>query len=450
VEAVAGVQHEGAGPLILPRAEHCVSRRDIDPEALKILFRLQRLGFTAYLTGGAVRDMLLGRKPKDFDIATDARPNQIRKYFANAFIIGRRFRLAHIRFRGGKVIEVATFRKDPGPAAGSAVPSSGTAFAAGQIPAAQKPPEEGGAVMAAGERAPLYAFGTPEEDAWRRDITVNALFYDPATAAVIDYVGGVADLRQGRIRVIGDAAERFREDPVRIWRVIRYAARLGFAIGDGIGAEILEQRQLLAGCSESRMYEELSKDLLGPRSRDVFALHREYGVLRLLLGRIGEALENDEPMFAVSSSLLACADAEKEAGRPMGLDEMLSLLLWPWAAPLLSHAGPDPFPLLKKAFLGAGMVVALPKGMRAQVTDLLALAGRMVRALGDGNMRWSARSRPGYALASRLCYMIAQGRVPAAGESFEDLYQKTFPGRPLWGGSSPRRRRPRRQVPTVQ
>ncbi len=428
MEVVAGVQHEGAGPLILPRAEHCVSRRDIDPEALKILFRLQRLGFTAYLTGGAVRDMLLGRKPKDFDIATDARPNQIRKYFANAFIIGRRFRLAHIRFRGGKVIEVATFRRDPG-----------------TVPAGSA----GDHAVHGNEGAPQYAFGTPEEDAWRRDITVNALFYDPATAAVIDYVGGVADLRQGRIRVIGDAAERFREDPVRIWRVIRYAARLGFAIGDGIGSEILEQRQLLAGCSESRMYEELSKDLLGPRSRDVFALHREYGVLRLLLGRIGEALENDEPMFAVSSSLLASADAEKEAGRPLGLDEMLSLLLWPWAAPLLSQAGSDPFPLLKKAFLGAGMVVSLPKGMRAQVIDLLALAGRMVRALGDGNMRWSARSRPGYALASRLCYMITQGRVPTAGESFEDLYQKTFPGRPLWGGSSPRRRRPRRQGPAA-
>jgi poly(A) polymerase len=415
-----------AGPVVLPRAEHCVSRRHIDPEALKILFRLQRLGFTAYLTGGAVRDMLLGRTPKDFDIATDARPNQIRKYFANAFIIGRRFRLAHIRFRGGKVIEVATFRRDPGP---------------DDAPAGGEP----------GAGAPQHAFGTPEEDAWRRDITVNALFYDPASASVIDYVGGVADLRQGRIRVIGDAGERFREDPVRIWRVIRYAARLGFAIEDGIGAEIRGQRQLLAGCSEARMYEELSKDLLGPRARAVFALHREYGVLRLLLGRIGEALEKDDRMFAVSSSLLDIADAEKEAGRTPGLDELIALLLWPWAAPQLAGAGSDPFPLLKKAFLGAGMVVSLPKGMRAQVIDLLTLAGRMVRALGDGSMRWSARSRPGYALASRLSFMITQGRVPGEGESFETIYQKAFPDQPARGDGRPRRRRRRRrQQPAPQ
>ncbi len=406
------------GPLILPRAEHSLSRRDIDPDALKILFRLQRLGFTAYLTGGAVRDMLLGRKPKDFDIATDARPNQIRKYFANAFIIGRRFRLAHIRFRGGKVVEVATFRSDP------------------------PPPPEGGA----GGSAPLYVFGTPEQDAWRRDITVNALFYDPTTASVIDHVGGVADLRQGRIRVIGDAGARFREDPVRVWRVIRYAARLGFAIDGELAAAIRAQRELLGGCSQARLYEEFSKDLLGARARDVFALHREFGILRLLLGGIGEALENDGRMFAASLALLAVADAEKEAGRAPGLDELVALLLWPWAGPRLGTGGPDPFPLLKKAFLDAGMVVSLPKGLRAQVIDVLALAVRLLRALGDGNMRWSVRQRPNYEPASRLCFMITQGRVPEEGESFELLFQKAFPGRPPMGGGRPRRRRRRRPV----
>lgn len=403
-----------AGPLILPRAEHEISRRDIDADALKILFRLQRLGFIAYLTGGAVRDMLLGRKPKDFDIATDARPNQIRKYFANAFIIGRRFRLAHIRFRGGKVVEVATFRSDP-------------------------PPPSGGA--AGNESAPLYVFGTPEQDAWRRDITVNALFYDPATASIIDYVGGVADLRQGRIRVIGDAGERFREDPVRIWRVIRYAARLGFSIDEEIAAAIRVQRQLLSGCSPSRLYEEFSKDLLGARAQAVFALHREYGVLRLLLGRIGEALESDERMFAASLSLLASADAEKEAGRAVGLDELFALLLWPWAEPQLGPNGPDPFPLLKKVFLEAGMVVSLPKGLRAQVIDIMALTARMRRALRDGAMRWSLLQRANYELASRLCVMIARGRAPGAGESFESLFRQAFPGQPTMGGRARRRRR---------
>ncbi len=440
------------GPLVLTRSEHSVSRRHIDPDALKILFRLQRLGFTAYLTGGAVRDMLLGKTPKDFDIATDARPNQIRKYFANAFIIGRRFRLAHIHFRGGKVIEVATFRKDPGPAAGSAVPSSGTAFAAGQIPAAQKPPEEGGAVMAAGERAPLYAFGTPAEDAWRRDITVNALFYDPATATVIDHVGGVADLRQGRIRVIGNACERFREDPVRIWRVIRYAARLGFAIDAEIADAIGEQRGLLRGCSDARLYEEFSKDLLGPCAREVFVLHSRYGTLPLLLGRIGEAYQSDPALSEELSVLLEIADREKARGRNVSLEEAACLLFWPWAAPQFGMGVPDPMPVLKKAFLSAGMAVALPKGMRAQIIDIMALAARMSRALSVGAMRWSARQRPQYELASRLCFIANQRREPLEGESFETLYQQAFPGKPTVerAGRSGRRRRRRRQSPAAQ
>ncbi|HOW45431.1 MAG TPA: hypothetical protein PK919_09700 [Candidatus Aminicenantes bacterium] len=425
--AIGPVPAPGGEPLLLPREQHSISRRDIDPDALKILFRLQRLGFTAYLTGGAVRDMLLGRKPKDFDIATDARPNQIRKYFANAFIIGRRFRLAHIRFRGGKVIEVATFRRDPGP------PPAGEEATAPALPS--EPLREA---------AHGYAFGTPAEDAWRRDITLNALFYDPATASVIDYVGGVADLRQGRIRVIGDARLRFREDPVRIWRVIRYAARLGFAIEGEIAAAIAAERERLRSCSEARLYEEFSKDLLGPRAQAVFARHREFGVLRLLLGGIGAALEDDVEMFAATGLLLAVADGEKEAERPPDLAEMMVLLLWPWAEPQLGNGGVDPFPLLKKAFLGAGMIVSLPKGMRARVIDLLALVARMKRALAGGAMRGSLRQRPGYASASRLCFVIASGRAPLEGESFESLFREAFPGRPLEGGGPRRRRRRRR------
>jgi poly(A) polymerase len=419
-----------AAPLILPRSEHPISRRDIDPDALKILFRLHRLGFIAYLTGGAVRDMLLGKAPKDFDIATSAHPAQIKKYFGNAFIIGRRFRLAHIRFRGGKVVEVATFRKDPGPAAVSAVPSSGTAFAAV-------------------ERAPSYAFGTPEEDARRRDITVNALFYDPVAATVIDFVGGVADLRRGRIRVIGDARERFREDPVRIWRAVRYAARLGFAIDDDVGAAIRELRGLLTTCSEARLFEEFSKDLLGPRSRAVIALEADYGVLSLLLGRIGALIETDPAAAARVAGLLEVADREKSL-RGVGLGEAACLLFWPWAEPLLAAAGPEPFPVLKRAFLESGMAVALPKGLRAHLIEVLALIARMERALRDGVMRWSIRGRPHYDLASWLFFVVRQGRAPAAGESFESLYRQAFPDRPPSAGGRSRRPRRRRRRPAAQ
>jgi poly(A) polymerase len=405
-------------PLTLPRSAHTLSRRDIDPDALKILFRLQRLGFTAYLTGGAVRDMLLGKAPKDFDIATNARPAQIKKYFANAFIIGRRFRLAHIRFRGGKVIEVATFRKEPGPGAAPAAP---------------------------GENALQYAFGTPAEDAWRRDITVNALFYDPISAAVIDYVGGVADLRRGCIRVIGDPEERFSEDPVRIWRVIRYAARLGFNIGEEIGNEIRYSRHLLAGCSDARLFEEFSKDLLGPQTRSVVEGLRSFGILSLLLGRIGEAFESDPLLFAKSCALLDIAEREKAARRDPGLGEMSVLLFWPWVESLLAAAPPDPGTVLKKAFMDAGLAVALPKSLRAQIIDVMVLVNRMWRGLRTGNMRWSMRGRPQYQEASRLCFLIEQQRAPEEGESFESLFQKAFPERPL--RENERRHRRRRRKP---
>jgi poly(A) polymerase len=417
---MAGTSSETAAqPLVVPRSEHCLSRRDIDPDALKTLFRLQHLGFTAYLTGGAVRDMLLGKRPKDFDIATDARPNQIRKFFANAFIIGRRFRLAHIRFRGGKVIEVATFRKDPGPS------------------------DEGADPAAA---APAHAFGTPAEDAWRRDITINALFYDPASASVIDFVGGLDDLRQGRIRIIGEAGERFREDPVRIWRVLRYAARLGFAVDVEIGAAIRAGRDLLTRCSAARLFEEFAKDLLGPRTAAVISLQMEYGILRLLLGRIGEAYEDDPALAAELVALLAIVDQAKERGREVPLAEVACFLFWPWAAPQIGRPGPDPFPVLKKAFLDAGLAVVLPKGLRAQVSDIMALAARLARGLQDGGLRGSLRQRPQYALAARLCFIAVMRREPGEGESFETLYLQKFPGRPAEGGR-PRRRRRRRKAP---
>ncbi|MBN2344992.1 MAG: poly(A) polymerase [Candidatus Aminicenantes bacterium] len=422
MEEIANAREGGGEPLVLPRSEHSLSRRLVDSDALKILFRLRRLGFTAYLTGGAVRDMLLGKTPKDFDIATDARPGQIKKHFANAFIIGRRFRLAHVRFRGGKVIEVATFRKNPGPQA-AAVPE--------------------------GVGAPPHAFGTPEEDAWRRDITINALFYDPGTATVIDHVGGLADLRQRRIRVIGDPAERFREDPVRIWRVIRYAARLDFTIGDDVLGQIIQQRHRLEECSPARLYEEFCKDLLGPRTRAVVSLLRENGILGHLLGRIGEAYESDRAAFGRFAALAAVVDAEKEAGRSSALAETAALFFWPWAEPLLASAGPDPFPSLKKAFLNSGMAVALPKVMRAHIIDILALSGRMMRALSDGRMRWSARGRAHYPFSSRLCFLASQGRLPGEGESFETLFHQAFPGRPT-SGSGPRRRRRRPRRPAAQ
>jgi len=207
-------------PVIVPRAEHPISRRDIDSDALKVLYRLHESGATAYLVGGSVRDLLLSRRPKDFDIGTSAHPYQVKKLFRNCWIIGRRFRLAHVRF-GMKTIEVATFRKHI-PAGSESEPPAPVAPVAPVAPAAH--------AAHAAHADHDNTFGTPEEDAFRRDFTINALFYDIGTYSIIDYVGGLKDLKDGLIRCIGDPNERFQEDPVRMLRAIVMASRLNFRL----------------------------------------------------------------------------------------------------------------------------------------------------------------------------------------------------------------------------
>src|SRR5262245_42106922 len=208
-----------AEPRIIAREDHTLSRRDVDPDALKVLYRLRDGHHVAYLVGGSVRDLLLGRRPKDFDIGTSAHPYQVKKLFRNCWIIGRRFRLAHVRF-GPKVIEVATFRRQvqPGEEVGpDGVPThehTAPAAAAEFETAPAQPPHD--AALAEHALHHDNTFGTPEEDAFRRDFTINALFYDIGTFSVIDYVGGLDDLRDSIIRCIGDPMVRFREDPVRM------------------------------------------------------------------------------------------------------------------------------------------------------------------------------------------------------------------------------------------
>src|SRR5256884_2741525 len=202
-------------PRIIPRAEHPISRRDIDPDALKVLYRLRQFDHVAYLVGGSVRDLLLGRRPKDFDIGTSAHPYQVKKLFRNCWIIGRRFRLAHVKF-GQKVIEVATFRRQV---------EAGEEVVADGVPAPDPTTPEGAHLIHHDN-----TFGTPEEDAFRRDFTINALFYDISTFSVIDYVGGLDDLKAAVVRAIGDPEVRMREDPVRMMRAVALAARLDFRI----------------------------------------------------------------------------------------------------------------------------------------------------------------------------------------------------------------------------
>lgn len=243
-------------PLIVPRNEHTLSRRDIDADALKVLYRLSSLSHEAYLVGGSVRDLLLGRKPKDFDVGTDARPNEIKRIFRNCFLVGRRFRLAHIVF-GKKVIETATFRKAP----------------------------DANAVQ---DEHGLYqyednTFGTPCEDAHRRDFTVNGLFYDIKTFAVIDYVGGLKDLKNKTIRSIGDPAIRFREDPVRMMRAVRFAAKLDFNIASADWKAMKRYAHELPNASLSRLAEEILRLFVKGATKRSIQLAYEGGLLDALL-----------------------------------------------------------------------------------------------------------------------------------------------------------------------
>ena len=269
-------------PVIIPRSDHPISRQNIDPDALKVLYRLRQFNYIAYLVGGSVRDLLLGRTPKDFDIGTSAHPYQVKRLFRNCWIIGRRFRLAHVKF-GPKVIEVATFRR--------------------QIPAGTEeepvvvPPVPAPVATAVDDPDLLIhhdnTFGTPEEDAFRRDFTLNALFYDIETYAIIDYVGGLNDIRAGIIRCIGVPEERFQEDPVRMLRAVALAARLDFRIDEPILRAIEKYHGELARSAPARLMEEIYKVLRAGSAENAFHMLVDTGLLAAIApevpGRINAA-----------------------------------------------------------------------------------------------------------------------------------------------------------------
>jgi poly(A) polymerase len=278
--AMTETSHE---PTVLERDQHNISRKNIDPDAVRVLYRLHHAGFTAYLVGGGVRDLLLGRTPKDFDVGTNAHPNQIRGLFRNCFLIGRRFRLAHIKF-GSKVIETSTFRRTPDPAAGADT-------------------EEPGALLHHRDNT----FGSPEEDARRRDFTINGLFYDIGSFQVIDYVGGLADLKAGLVRSIGNPEIRFREDPVRMIRAVRFASRLGFTIEPATWNAIRTHHAEIALASPARMLEEIYRLFPYRSSQPAVRLLHESRLLSDVLPDLSAYLERPgverEPLWANLAAL---------------------------------------------------------------------------------------------------------------------------------------------------
>lgn len=279
-------QHQ---PLVLSREEHSLSRKKIDPDALKVLYRLHRSGYKAYLVGGGVRDLLLGKEPKDFDIGTDASPEAVRRLFRNSRIIGRRFKINHVYFKGNKIIEVTTFR-------------------------AEAPADEETEEVEPIARDNQY--GDDESDALRRDLTINGLFYDIADYSIIDYVGGIQDLEDGIIRIIGEPQRRIREDPVRMIRAVRHAARTGFRIEEETFSAICELAGLIELSSPARVHEEVIRDITGGHAREAFRLFDKTGLLPFLTPILSEAIRRDSGVWSALGSTLAEIDKASASSSP--------------------------------------------------------------------------------------------------------------------------------------
>ena len=312
--------------------------------------------------GGSVRDLLLGRRPKDFDIGTDAHPQQVRRLFRNCRLIGRRFRLAHILFAEGKIIEVATFRRRP-------------------LELDPNAPE----ILMTSDNT----FGTAREDALRRDFTINGLFYDISDFSVIDYVGGLDDLEAGLIRTIGDAEVRFREDPVRMMRAVEFASRLGFAITPDAYEAILRHRKEIVKSAAPRVTEELSQSLKGGHALPTFLLMREVGLLDVLLPELAEVLREFDPEHPGGTghlfwALLEVLDAERRRGRAFEEAVLFAALLLPVIRARVRRisrdADPDPgalLPLLEDVVNPIALRMALPHTTSHRIKQALAIVGKL-------------------------------------------------------------------------
>ena len=288
--------------VIFSRGEHGISRDNIDDHALKVLYRLHKAGYHACLVGGAVRDLLLGLTPKDFDVATDATPEQVNKLFRNCRLIGRRFRLAHVHF-GRQIIEVATYR------ASHDLTPSGIQNESGRI-------------------VRDNVFGELAEDVWRRDFTANALYYDISDFSVIDFVGGFEDIKQKRLHLIGDVETRYREDPVRMLRALRFSAKLDFAIDEASKLPIYELGHLLNDIPAARLYEEVLKLFHSGNAVRSFELLLEFDLLQYLFPEADKSIKQDESVKKVLFIAMKSTDDRIKNNMRVTPAFLLAALLW--------------------------------------------------------------------------------------------------------------------------
>lgn len=380
--AEAAAAEKPAGPpqpRIYARAEHTVSRSNISPAALKVLYRLKDSGYQGFLVGGAVRDLLLDLQPKDFDVATDAHPEDVRKTFRNCRLIGRRFHLAHVRF-GQEIIEVATFR-----AAHTEMDEDH-----GVDEVEHRSIDEHGRIL----RDNLY--GTIEEDVWRRDFTANALYYNIEDYSIWDYVGGVEDARNRVLRLIGDPATRYREDPVRMLRAARFAAKLGFTLHPGTEAPIAELAYMLDRMPSARLFDETLKLLLSGHGEASLEWLIRLGLLPHLMPDVAAALEAAPESASARLVQLGLegTDDRIHADKSVTPTFLFAVMLWP--AILRELGTPDgPLPDDPQRLLDASdkvigrqlQRVALPKRFSLPMRELILMQTRFERRSGRRALR---------------------------------------------------------------
>ncbi|MEX3951196.1 polynucleotide adenylyltransferase PcnB [Paraburkholderia sp. EG287B] len=312
-----------ATPIILSADVHGINPALISRNAVRVTEGLQQAGFRAFIVGGAVRDLLLGVAPKDFDVATDATPDQVQKLFRRARIIGRRFQIVHVQF-GQEIIEVSTFRAlVDAPPADAEAPAPAPAKRMRRDELDRKTHH----VDASGRVLRDNVWGEQHEDATRRDFTINAMYYDPATQTVLDYHNGMADMRARLLRMIGDPATRYREDPVRMLRVVRFAAKLGFEIEEHTRDPIVKLADLINNVPAARLFDEMLKLLLSGHALECLKWLRKEGLHHGLLPLLDVVLEQPQGERFITLAL-SNTDARVRAGKPVSPGFLFATLLW--------------------------------------------------------------------------------------------------------------------------
>lgn len=349
---------------IIPRTEHRISKVHISPNALKVLQRLHHAGFEAYLVGGCVRDLLLNKQPKDFDIATAATPNEIRKLFKNARIIGRRFKIVHIWFYR-EIIEVTTFR-------------------------AHEPEDINHQTNAEGMLIRDNVYGTLEQDAWRRDVTINAIYYSIEDSTLIDYTGGFKDIQQKLMRVIGNPAVRYQEDPVRMLRVIRFAAKLELSLDPETEAPLYALNKLILQVSNARLFDEVIKLYQCGHAETVQTYLIKYGLFQHLFPQVHALFESEFPIQSLINLTLRNTDARIHEEKPVTPAFLFAALLWfplqVKAQQVQEEKGQDPLPALEQAMslviAEQNKIVTIPRRFTQVMREIWILQYRLPRRLG--------------------------------------------------------------------